>query len=83
MAAPQTAPVSVVNAFSGVGGSVAPGERVVVSGIGFAPEVAVEVWFGSLPAVVLAADPGQLTVQVPEDLAGMEQVRLEVRLRAG
>ena len=79
MAAPLTAPVSVVNALSGVGGNVAPGERVVVSGMGFAPEVAVEVWFGSLPAVVLATDPGQLTVQVPEELAGLEQVRLEVR----
>jgi len=79
-AAPVTEPVSVVNALSGIGGSVAPGELVLVSGKGFGGEVTAGVWFGTRSAPVLVSLPGQLTVQVPEELSDTAPVRLEVRV---
>jgi uncharacterized protein (TIGR03437 family) len=74
------AAVSVVNAFSGTGGSVAPGEVVLISGTGFGGGKAAEVWFGAMAAPVLESQPGQLVVIVPEELAGAASTRVEVRV---
>jgi uncharacterized protein (TIGR03437 family) len=74
------AAVGVVNAASGVGGGVAPGELVRVSGAGFGGDVPAEVWFGTHPAAVLTCRPGELIVQVPEELAGADATDLEVRV---
>jgi uncharacterized protein (TIGR03437 family) len=79
-ASQQAAPVAVVNALSGIGGSVAPGELVQISGQGFGGAVAAEVWFGARSVPVLLSAPGELTVEVPEDLSGSNSTRLEVRV---
>jgi len=79
-AAEQAAPVTVVNALSGIGGSIAPGELVQISGQGFGGDVPAEVWVGTRWVAVLLSVAGQLTVQVPEELAGSNSVRLEVRV---
>jgi uncharacterized protein (TIGR03437 family) len=76
--APVMAPVSVVNALSGRGGAVAPGERVRVLGSGFGGPIAAEVRVDARVVPVLVSDPGDLTVQIPEDLAGASSARLEV-----
>ena len=72
--------MSVVNALSGIGGNVAPGELVRVSGAGFGGETVAEVWFGARSVPVLQSEPGQLTVQVPEEVAGASSTRVEVRV---
>jgi uncharacterized protein (TIGR03437 family) len=73
-------PVAVVNALSGIGGGVAPGELVQISGQGFGGDTPAEVWFGARAVAVLRSAPGQLVVQVPEELAGANSTRLEVRV---
>lgn len=77
--APVVAPVSVINALSGAGGAVAPGERVRVLGQGFGGPTATEVRVGTSSVPVLASAPGDLTVQIPDDLGGVASTRLEVR----
>jgi uncharacterized protein (TIGR03437 family) len=73
------AAVTVVNAFSGVGGNVAPGELVTISGAGFG-SVTDEVRFGLAAAAVLEAQAGRLVVVAPEELGGTAPARVEVRV---
>lgn len=80
LADPVIAPVSVVNALSGAGGSVAPGEVVRISGGGFGGEIPAEVWFAGRTALLLSSSPGQLIAQVPEDLVESTITHLEVRV---
>ena len=72
--------MAVVNALSGAGGAVAPGELVRVSGKGFGGDLPTEVWFGARPATVQSSRPGELIVQVPEELAVADATGLEVRV---
>jgi uncharacterized protein (TIGR03437 family) len=76
----QAGPVAVVNALSGIGGNIAPGELVQISGQGFGGDIPAEVWFGPRSVAVLTSVSGQLTVQAPEELSGANSVRLEVRV---
>jgi uncharacterized protein (TIGR03437 family) len=64
---------------SGMAGSVAPGELVLVSGTGLG-ELTCEVWIGGRLTPVLQSSAGQVIVQVPDELAGVGSARLEVRV---
>src|SRR5262249_53494427 len=76
----ELAPLSVVNALSGTGGSLAPGELVRVSGDGLTAGAQAQVRFDSRDVPVLSTDAGQLVVQVPEELGNEAVTRLEVRV---
>ncbi|MDE3166268.1 MAG: hypothetical protein KGN36_10710, partial [Acidobacteriota bacterium] len=60
-------------------GAAAPAERVRVLGEGFGGSIAADVWAGTRALPVLASAPGDLTVQLPADIAE-SSVRLEVRV---
>ncbi|MEO8129387.1 MAG: kelch repeat-containing protein [Bryobacteraceae bacterium] len=84
----------VVNAFSGMGGAVAPGEIVSIFGSSLGPDQAVTLAFenGLLPtsgpgvtvtwngisSPLYFLQSGQLNVQVPYELNGVAEARLEV-----
>jgi uncharacterized protein (TIGR03437 family) len=90
---PRPVVESVVNAASGEGGAVAPGEFVVIRGSSLGPEEAVEspegealsfelggvrVWFEGFPAPVRRAEPGSVTVAVPFAVSMKAAARLVV-----
>jgi len=73
VAGPQLSREGVVNAFSGVGGALAPGELISIYGSGLSlsgPDPRIVVTFDGQPAALYYADPGQLNVQVPGQLQG-------------
>ncbi len=71
---PQLSREGVVNAFSGIGGALAPGELISIYGSGFTSPVAVT--FDGQPATLYYADVGQVNVQVP----GQVQINAETIL---
>lgn len=65
----------VVNAFSGEGGAVSPGELVLINGRNFG---SAEVTVNGIAAAVLDSRPEQLRVQIPVEIAGAAEARLVV-----
>ncbi|HEY1339358.1 MAG TPA: IPT/TIG domain-containing protein, partial [Bryobacteraceae bacterium] len=82
-------PFSVVNAFSGQSGPVAPGELLTIAGAGLGPDAGtaaglatsaagVEVRFDGLAAPLLYVQAQQINVQAPYEIAGRESTHVEV-----
>jgi len=67
-------PLSVVNSFSGTGGTYAPGELVRIDGTDAPGELRID--GRSLP--ILSRADSQITAQLPEDLAPGSSARLEI-----
>lgn len=70
----------VVNAASLAPGAVAPGQLVSIFAEGIGPEGGLEIFFDGVPAPVVAAQPGQVSAQVPYEVAGRGIIEAEVRL---
>jgi uncharacterized protein (TIGR03437 family) len=89
--------LTVQNAASGVAGTVAPGEIVTLRGYGIGPATAVvasgqapadqlggtQVTFGGVAAPVFSAQPQQVTVQVPWEIAGPTSTEAVVTYNGG
>jgi uncharacterized protein (TIGR03437 family) len=75
---PAVAPVATadaVNAASLLPGPLAPGMLVVIRGAGASPATVI---FGGFPATILSSDDARILVQAPAQIAGMNQVQIEV-----
>lgn len=72
--APATG-VDAANAASLLPGPIAPGMLVAIRGGGRASDV----FFGGLPAAILAADDSRVLVQAPAQIAAMDRIQIEVR----
>ncbi|HSP66377.1 MAG TPA: hypothetical protein VLN48_01540 [Bryobacteraceae bacterium] len=64
-----------VNAASLLPGPIAPGMLVAIRGVGRATDV----FFGGLPAAILATDDSRILVQAPAQIAAMDRIQIEVR----
>jgi uncharacterized protein (TIGR03437 family) len=75
---PSVAPVTsvdAVNAASLLPGPLAPGMLVAIRGAGASPATVI---FGGFPATILSIDDTRILVQAPAQIAGMNQVQIEV-----
>jgi uncharacterized protein (TIGR03437 family) len=64
-----------VNAASLLPGPLAPGMLVAIRGAGASPATVI---FGGFPATILSIDDTRILVQAPAQIAGMNQVQIEV-----
>lgn len=73
-----TPQVDVLNAASLAPGPIAPGMLVVIRGAGSGVD---DVQFAGSRGLILAADDSGTLVQAPREIAGMGQIRIDVRMQ--
>ena len=90
---PAMTATGLVNAASGVGGAVAPGEFVTVYGSGLGPSAPVvsgglalglantRVFFNGIEAFTTYVSSGQINAMVPYEIAGSSQATLQVEFQ--
>ena len=66
---------TVVNAASGIAGSIAPGEAITIYG----PQLGNQVTFDGVPAVVIYSSAMQVNAIVPSDIAGRTLTQMRVQ----
>lgn len=96
---PRLSASGIANAFSGRTGPLAPGSLVSLFGSGLGPETGVSlgpdgdglprsaqgvtVTFNGIAAPLLYLQNGQINAQVPYELAGLSEARIEIRAAGG